>query len=276
MLAAQFRRRCYLAFLLCVVAASICAQPAKKEFEPQIGQDGKDVIWVPTPQGLIEKMLDMAKVTSADTVIDLGSGDGRTVIAAAKRGAKALGVEYNPDMVELSRRNAEQAGVAGKANFIKADLFETDLSQATVITMYLLPTINIKLRPKILDLKPGTRIVSHQFTMDDWDAEETDSIDGRTAYMWIVPAKVEGLWQFAQGELSFVQSFQTVTGSLRGGGNTVAITNGRLRGYQIFFTAGNTEYTGRINGAGIEGTMRGQSSGAWSATRANARLAAPK
>jgi len=278
MLAAQFRRRCYLTLLLCVIAAGVSAQPMKKEkeFEPQVGQEGKDVIWVPTPEGLIAKMLDMTKVTAADTVIDLGSGDGRTVIAAAKRGAKALGIEYNPDMVELSKRNAEKAGVAGKANFMKADLFESDFSQATVITMYLLPTINLKLRPKILDLKPGTRIVSHAFTMDDWQADQTESFDGRTAYMWIVPAKVEGSWQLDKGELALTQTFQNVTGTLRGGGNPVAITNGKLRGDQISFSAGNTEYSGRVNGNTIEGTMRGASSGPWHATRAAAKPTAAK
>jgi precorrin-6B methylase 2 len=278
MLAAQFRRRWYLTLLLCLIAAGVSAQPMKKdkEFEPQVGQEGKDVIWVPTPEGLIAKMLDMTKVTAADTVIDLGSGDGRTVIAAAKRGAKALGIEYNPDMVELSKRNAEKAGVAGKANFMKADLFESDFSQATVITMYLLPTINLKLRPKILDLKPGTRIVSHAFTMDDWQADQTESFDGRTAYMWIVPAKVEGSWQLAQGELALNQTFQNVTGTLRGGGNPVAITNGKLRGDQISFSAGNTEYTGRVNGNSIEGTMRGASAGPWHATRTAAKPAAVK
>jgi precorrin-6B methylase 2 len=277
-LAAQFRRRCYLTLLLCVIAAGVSAQPMKKdkEFEPQVGQEGKDVIWVPTPEGLIAKMLDMTKVTAADTVIDLGSGDGRTVIAAAKRGAKALGIEYNPDMVELSKRNAEKAGVAGKANFMKADLFESDFSQATVITMYLLPTINLKLRPKILDLKPGTRIVSHAFTMDDWQADQTESFDGRTAYMWIVPAKVEGSWQLDKGELALTQTFQNVTGTLRGGGNPVAITNGKLRGDQISFSAGNTEYSGRVNGNTIEGTMRGASSGPWHATRAAAKPTAAK
>ena len=278
MLAAQFRRRCYLTLLLCLIAAGVSAQPVKKdkEFEPQVGQEGKDVIWVPTPEGLIAKMLDMTKVTAADTVIDLGSGDGRTVIAAAKRGAKALGIEYNPDMVELSKRNAEKAGVAGKANFMKADLFESDFSQATVITMYLLPTINLKLRPKILDLKPGTRIVSHAFTMDDWQADQTESFDGRTAYMWIVPAKVEGSWQLDKGELALNQAYQNVTGTLRGGGNPVAITNGKLRGDQISFSAGNTEYTGRVNGNTIEGTMRGASSGPWHATRSAAKPAAAK
>src|SRR4051812_16043567 len=165
MLAAQLWRRCSLTLLLCFIAAGVSAQPAKKDkdFEPQVGQEGKDVIWVPTPEGLIAKMLDMAKVTAADTVYDLGSGDGRTVIAAAKRGAKALGIEYNPDMVELSKKNADKAGVTSRANFMKADLFETDLSPATVITMYLLPSINVKLRPKILNMKPGTRVVSHAF-----------------------------------------------------------------------------------------------------------------
>ena len=260
----------YLTALLCLVAAGVCAQPVKKEFEPQVGQEGKDVIWVPTPEGLIAKMLDMTKVTANDVVYDLGSGDGRTVIAAAKRGARAVGIEYNPEMVELSKRNAEKAGVVGKANFMKADLFETDFSQATVITMYLLPSINLKLRPKILSLKPGTRVVSHAFTMDDWAADQTDSFDGRTAYLWIVPAKVEGSWQFAQGELALTQAFQMVSGSLRGGGNTTPITNGKMRGDQISFSAGNTEYTGRVSGNAIEGTMRGASSGPWSATRASA------
>jgi len=271
--AAQFLRRSWLTFALCVLAAGVCAQPAKKGFEPQVGQEGKDVIWVPTPQGLIDKMLDMAKVTSVDYVMDLGSGDGRTVIAAAKRGARATGIEYNPDMVELSKRNAEKEGVAGKANFMKADLFESDFSQATVITMYLLPTINMKLRPKILDLKPGTRIVSHAFTMDEWSADQTDSFDGRTAYLWIVPAKVEGAWQFAQGELSLTQTFQVITGTLKASGNTIKITNGKLRGDQLSFSAGNSEYTGRVNGSTIEGTSKGASAGPWSANRTSTKPA---
>src|SRR5262250_578208 len=149
-----------------VVGSGALAQPAKQEFQPQVGQAGKDVIWVPTPQTLVDKMLDMAKVTPKDYVMDLGSGDGRTVITAAKRGAQARGIEYNPEMVELSKRNAAKEGVSDKASFVKADLFESDFSQATVITMFLLPSINIKLRPKILDLKPGTRIVSNTFNME--------------------------------------------------------------------------------------------------------------
>ncbi len=272
--AVQFLRRHVATVLLSLLAAGVCAQPATKDFEPHVGQEGKDVIWVPTPQGLIDKMLDMAKVTAADYVIDLGSGDGRTVITAARRGARALGIEYNPDMVALSKRNAEKAGVTDKASFAKADLFESDFSQATVITMYLLPTINMKLRPKILDLKPGTRIVSHAFTMDEWSADETASFDGRTAYLWIVPAKVEGTWQSGQGELSLTQSFQTVAGTLRSGGNTVAVTNGRLNGDQISFVAGNSEYTGRVRGTAIEGTVKGASSGSWSATRTGGKPSA--
>ena len=278
MIAPLFMRRSFLTLLPTLVAASVFAQaqPAPKPFEPQVGQEGKDVIWVPTPQALVDKMLDMAKVTPNDYVIDLGSGDGRTVITAAKRGARALGIEYNPDMVELSKRNAAKEGVNGKANFIKADIFESDFSQATVITMYLLPQLNIKLRPKILDLKPGTRIVSHAFTMEEWTADQTDSFDSRTAYLWIVPAKVEGVWRLAQGELTLKQNFQMVAGTLKSGGNTMTIANGRLRGDQISFSAGNAEYTGRVNGNTIEGTVKGSSSGSWSATRSTTPAAVPK
>ena len=278
MMQSQFARRAWrsvgLTVVLSMLAAGVCAQPAKKDYEPTVGQEGKDVIWVPTPQGLIDKMLNMAKVTPSDYVIDLGSGDGRTVIAAAKRGTRALGIEYNPDMVELSKRNAEKEGVTGKASFVKADIFETDFSQATVITMYLLPNLNIKLRPKILGLKPGTRIVSHAFTMEEWQADQTESFDGRTAYMWIVPAKAEGIWQLAQGQLTLAQNFQTVIGTFASGGNTMMISSGKLRGDQLTFFAGNSEYSGRVNGNHIEGTVKGASSGTWSATRVGPKPAA--
>ena len=273
MFALQSLQRPLFALLLAACSSlALAAEP----FTPQIGQEGKDVIWVPTPNTLIDKMLDAAKVTPNDYVIDLGSGDGRTVIAAAKRGARALGIEYNPDMVELSKKNAAEAGVAGKANFIKADIFESDYSQATVITMYLLPQLNLKLRPKILDLKAGTRIVSHAFTMDDWRADETvtsqdNASYSRTAYLWIVPAKVEGSWQSAQGEIVFKQTFQMLSGTLKSNGNTVAIGNGRLRGDQISFSAGGAEYTGRVNGSTIEGSIRGGSGGNWTATRLSGR-----
>jgi hypothetical protein len=247
------------------------AQPAK-QYEPSVGQEGKDVVWVPTPQALVDKMLDMAKVTPKDYVIDLGSGDGRTVITAAQRGAKALGIEYNPDMVELSKRNAAKEGVSDKANFVKADLFESDFSQAQVITMFLLPSINMKLRPKILDLKPGTRIVSNSFDMEDWKPDETATASGCdhwcTAYLWIVPAKVGGTWKLPQGELNLKQTFQMVSGTLRNGNVTTPIS-GKLNGDQISFTAGAAQYTGRVNGSAIEGTVKGGTNGAWSAQRAS-------
>src|SRR5687767_10043400 len=193
------------------------ASETQKPYEPQVGQGGKDVVWVPTPQALVDKMLDIAKITPQDFLMDLGSGDGRTVITAAKRGTRAMGIEYNPDMVELSKKNAAAAGVSDKATFVKADLFETDFSKATVISMFLLPSINMKLRPTILNLKPGTRIVSNTFTMEDWQADETATITDDctswcTALLWIVPAKVEGSWTTPQGDLKLTQQFQNVTG----------------------------------------------------------------
>src|ERR671912_765683 len=168
----------FLISLVGVAAFAQTTQTKPKPYEPQVGQEGKDVVWVPTPQALVDKMLDMAKLTPQDFLIDLGSGDGRTVITAARRGARALGIEYNPDMVDLAKRNATEAKVSDRATFEKADLFETDLSKATVITMFLLPEINLKLRPKILDLKPGTRIVSNSFTMGEWASDESASVGG--------------------------------------------------------------------------------------------------
>src|SRR5499433_4112472 len=208
-------------FLFTTIGDGFTLAQTVEEYKPQVGQQGKDVIWVPTPQALVEKMLDVAGVTPKDYVIDLGSGDGRTVITAAKRGARALGIEYNPDMVELSKRNAAKEGVSDKATFMKADLFETDFSQAQVITMFLLSSINLKLRPKILDLKPGTRIVSNTFDMGEWKPDETAKVSGCeswcTAHLWIVPAKVSGTWKLPQGELSFKQTFQMISGTLKNG-----------------------------------------------------------
>ena len=245
-----------LAVSLVVILSGLAqAQPAKQEFQPEVGQAGKDVVWVPTPQELVDKMLDMAKVTPKDYVIDLGSGDGRTVITAAKRGSKALGIEYNPDMVDLSKRNAAKEGVTDKASFVKADLFETDFSQAQVITMFLLPSINMKLRPKILNLKPGTRIVSNSFDMEDWKADQTENVEGCsnwcTALLWIVPAKVGGNWKLAQGELTIKQTFQVITCTLKQG-NSSSSLSGKMNGDQITFTAGGTPYTGRVNGNTME------------------------
>ncbi len=254
-----------------LLAGSGYAGQAGQEFEPRVGQEGKDVIWVPTPQALVDKMLDMAKLTAKDYVIDLGSGDGRTVITAAKRGARALGIEYNPDMVELSKRNAAKERVGDKASFVKADLFESDFSQAQVITMFLLPDINIRLRPKILDLKPGTRIVSNSFTMGDWNADETADVKNGcasycTALLWIVPAKVGGTWQTSAGELTLKQSYQMLTGTLRNGGNSTVLSDGKMNGDRITFTAGGVEYSGWVSGNSIEGLAK--TGTAWKAMRA--------
>jgi len=248
------------ALLLASSAAALAQAPAASTgYTPQVGQEGKDVVWVPTPQALVDRMLDMAKVTAKDTVYDLGSGDGRTVITAAKRGARAYGIEYNPDMVALSKSNAEKAGVSARASFEKADLFETDLSKATVITMFLLPEINLKLRPRILDLKPGTRVVSNTFTMGEWepDAKSTlDSNDGCTsswctALLWIVPAKVAGVHKLPQGELTLKQDFQKLSGTLVTGTQTLPVS-GRVRGRAVSFSAGGHEYRGRATAKGLE------------------------
>lgn len=260
--------------LVSLLIATVHAQPAR-EFKPEVGQQGKDVVWVPTSLALVNKMLDMAKVTTSDFVIDLGSGDGRTVITAAKRGIKALGIEYNPEMVVLSQRAAAKEGVTERATFMKADLFEADFSKATVITMFLLPDINRKLRPKILGLKPGTRVVSNTFTMGEWDADETGtavSDEGssyyRTALLWIVPAKVDGAWKSAQGDFTIKQEFQKFTGSINAGGVSTLITSGNLRGDQINFSAGGAQYAGTVNGDTISGAVTSGGGGrAWHVTR---------
>jgi SAM-dependent methyltransferase len=259
MTAANLLRRTGAAFFLCAFGAVALAQSAAQTFEPTVGQDGKDVVWVPTPQPVVDKMLDMAKVTPRDFVIDLGSGDGRTVITAAKRGARAMGIEYNPDMVALSQRNAAREGVEARATFKQADLFKTDLSQATVITMFLLPDINLKLRPEILKLKPGTRIVSNTFTMGDWNADETATVDRDagcdsswcTALLWIVPARAAGTWKIPQGELTLKQNFQMLTGTLRAGGRSLPV-EGRVRGEEITFSADGRDYRGRIKSGRLE------------------------
>ena len=268
-----------LALGIAIAAGPAAAQRAP-EFEPQVGQAGKDVIWVPTPIEVIDRMLGMAQATSKDFVMDLGSGDGRTVIRAAKQyGARAVGIEYNPDMVALSNRNAQKEGVAGKVKFMKADIFATDFSQATIITLYLLPELNLKLRPKILDMKPGTRVASHQFTMGDWHPDETSFVDNRKALFWIVPAKVHGDWRLHVGgavkdmDLSLTQNYQVIRGSVRSSTHELPLVATLLRGDEIgfsFYEGGvRRDYSGRVSGAAMEGTVRsGNGADAkWRATR---------
>ena len=256
------------------------AQPAKaaaasKHFTPEVGQAGKDVVWVPTAQALVNKLLDMAKLTPKDILYDLGSGDGRTVITAAKRGARAYGIEYNSDMVELSRRNAAKEGMADKATFEKADIFESDFSRATVITLFLLPSLNVKLRPALLNMKPGTRVATNSFDMGDWKPDQTARVEGDceswcTAYLWIVPAKVDGAWKTANGEFTLKQEFQMISGTLSAGDRSLAISNGRLDGERIAFSVGGAQYSGRVNGSSIEGvTATGATKTPWHATRGN-------
>ena len=268
--------------LACATAYAQQAPAESKEYVPQVGQSGKDVVWVPTPEALVERMLKLAGVGPKDYVIDLGSGDGRTVIAAAKIGARAMGIEYNPDMVALSVKNAEKAGLGDKVKFIKADIFETDFSQATVITMYLLPALNLKLRPKILDLRPGTRVVSHAFNMEDWQPDQTVTVEGRDAFLWIVPAKVAGTWKLGvpagSGEESWNvrlgQQFQVLSGRAQNGDKSFNLADGRLRGANIrfAFVDGNgvkREFSGQVRGDRMEGTTQTQGGTPvkWSATR---------
>ena len=251
----------YARSLLIIVTALVLAHgsafaqaTATKPFEPTVGQPGKDVVWVPTPQQLVEKMLDMAKLTPQDFHMDLGSGDGRTVITAAKRGARSEGIEYNPDMVALSQKNAQAAGVGDKAIFRKADIFETDFSKANVITLFLLPQLNMRLRPTILKMRPGTRIVSNTFTMEDWNPDQTETVTGEcvswcTAHLWIVPAQVQGTWDVqGRGALTLNQNFQMLSGTL---GNA-QLSNAKMNGDQITFTAGGTTYTGKVNGNSMD------------------------
>ena len=274
-----------LARAVLVAAFLVPFAASAQKFEPQVGQAGKDVIWVPTPDEVVERMLTMAQTGPNDIHFDLGAGDGKIAIMAAKKfGAKATGIEYNPDMVKYANEKAQQAGVAGvgpgKAIIRQADIFATDFSSATVITLYLLPSLNMKLRPTILSMKPGTRVVSHSFTMEDWEPDETSTMDGRRAYFWVVPANVMGTWTLDAGgqknELALEQTFQKIAGSVAvGNGNIHAgLREARLRGAQIAFSYVDQaevrrDFTGTVNGRSMSGSFRddkGQT-GNWSATR---------
>ncbi len=264
-----------VSFVLFTVVVYGQQQNPAAAFEPQVGQQGKDVVWVPTPQELVDKMLEIARVGPSDFLIDLGSGDGRTVISAAKLGARALGIEFNPDMVALSRNNAQKAGMSHLTEFAEGDLFETDLTKATVITMFLLPEINLRLRPKLLDLKPGTRIVSNTFTMGDWqeDVEATTDENWNSwnqAHLWIIPAKVEGVWKTGSGELRLTQKYQMLEGTYNSGGKESRIREGRMKGDIITLTVDDRIYTGRVQGNKIVGNIAdssGNSLREWTATR---------
>jgi hypothetical protein len=241
-----------------LLAAPVAAQD---QYKPVVGQPGKDVVWVPTSPELLEKMLDIAKITPNDFVMDLGSGDGRNVIAAAKRGAPGLGVEYNPDMVELSTRLANDAGVGHLAKFVQGDMYEADVSRATALVLFLLPVNMNKLEPKFLAMKPGTRIVANTFSFDEWEPDVREALEDLscsswcTALLWIVPARAGGTWAMGSDTLVVEQDHQRVSGRLSTASGTVEITNGRLRGDEIQFIAGGLLYSGRVTGNTIEGTV---------------------
>ena len=256
---------------------------ALAQFQPQVGQAGKDVIWVPTPDDVVERMLTMAQVTPNDFVWDLGAGDGKIAIMAARKfGARAIGIEYNPDMVKHANENAQKAGVAGtgagKASIRHGDIFATDFSQATVVTLYLLPALNMKLRPQLLSMRPGTRVVSHSFSMEDWEADEISSVDGRRAYFWVVPANIVGGWNLEAGalkhEIALEQTFQKVSGTVALGPLHAGLRDMRLRGANISFafvdqSGMRRDFSGRVAGNRMEGTFRDEkgAEGKWTATK---------
>ena len=240
---------------LCLSTATLAAQRSER-FTPEVGQPGKDVVWVPTPEPLVTKMLDLARVGPHDFVIDLGSGDGRNVIGAARRGARALGVVYNPDMVELSRRKAAEAGVEGRAKFERGDMFQADISRATVMALFLLPSNLRQLEPKFLALAPGSRIVSNTFLIGDWTPDASVAVDDACemwceAYLWIVPAQAAGHWRLGDGELSLTQTYQKLTGTMTTNGRSAPVT-GTLRGQEIEIRSGGASWHGRVRGDTLE------------------------
>lgn len=259
-----------LSFLLSAVPAA-AQQTAQDLPDPQIGQAGKDVIWVPTPPEMIDKMFEMAKVTDKDFVVDLGSGDGRIVIAAAKRGARALGVEYDEKLLAASRRNAAAAGVADKVTFVREDFYQADFSKATVLALFLLPSNLDEFRDKFLAMPAGTRIVINSFEIPGWLSDASESIDACdvwcTSHLWVVPANVDGTWQIGRTRLELHQSFQVVRGELIADGHQTAAA-GKLLGDQISFKVGEAEYRGRVIGDRMEGTVNGGGhESSWTATK---------
>lgn len=237
-----------MAALAWLASSVALAQQTDQPAEPRLNQPGKDVQWVPTPPALVEKMLDLARLTPADRLVDLGSGDGVLVIAAAKRGVRARGIEYDRGLVEYSKKKAAEAGVTGLTRFTRGDIFKIDFSDATVITTFLLPSMNRELRPRFLRMTPGTRIVANTFAIGDWEPDETAAIEPCErwckALVWVVPAPVAGRWSTPQGVLTLVQKFQFVSGTL----GSEPITDGRLHGDHIRFTAGSTTVSGRVDG----------------------------
>jgi hypothetical protein len=259
-----------LAGLLAAATISVDAKDRRecdRDYKPQVGQSGKDVVWVPTPDEVVQRMLRMAKVTPQDTVYDLGAGDGKIAIAAGKIGATSVGIEYNPDMARLAQCYVQAENLAGKTRIIQGDVFKEDFSKASVVTMYLLPELNLRLRPTILNMKPGTRVTSHQFTMGDWEPDETAEVDYRSAYLWIVPAKVEGAWTLreqgssAQYAVNLTQKYQKITGDVAAGSAKQPLVGATVRGEEIRFAFNDDKgvtrtLTGTVRGNELTGTLK--------------------
>jgi SAM-dependent methyltransferase len=250
-------------------ASGLFAQTTAQQdpFKPTVGQQGKDVVWVPTTETMVQTMLDHAQVTAKDFVMDLGSGDGRMIIAAAKRGARGVGVEYNPEMVAYATRLAKEAGVADKATFVQGDMYEADISKATVLALFLLPTNLERLAPKFLDLPPGTRIVANTYWIDGWEPDDSKTLEQDcdswcTSKLFIIPAKVEGSWRFRDGVLALTQQYQQVQGTYTPKGGQPVAVSGRLRGRAIAVTIDSVEHHGTVNGDRIEGASSGGGKGA--------------
>jgi hypothetical protein len=240
--------------------------PAAPSYTPVQGQAGKDVIWIPTPEGLIDKMLTAAKVTDKDKLFDLGAGDGIIAITAARKyGAQSVGIEYNPDMAQFARRKVAEAGMNDKVRIITGDIFQEDFSSATVVTLYLMPHLNLKLRPTLLKMKPGTRVVSHAFTMGDWEPDETMSFNHTQGYFWVVPAQIDGSWVmngFDGGPIrvNLSQSFQNIGGTLTRGGQSFAMLGAKLRGDEVKFQFITPDrkvhaFSGRVEGGRLTGKV---------------------
>ena len=261
---------------LAVGASAQTTRPCAEVFQPQVGQSGKDVIWVPTPDELVSRMLKAAKVTKDDLVYDLGAGDGKIAIAAARDfGARAIGIEYKKEMAELGQCNAERAGVADRVRIINGDIFKEDFSKATVLTMYLLPELNLRLRPTILKMKPGTRVVTNSFTMGDWEPDQVLSGPGNTGYYWMVPAQVEGSWSLegidgsGGGTLALTQRYQRVGGTITVGGKSQPLLEPRLEGAELRFAFIDSSNNLRSARATVDGNaIKGE-------TGTNAYLSSP-
>jgi precorrin-6B methylase 2 len=255
----RFFFRLFTAAAFAAALAPAAAQNGEN-YRPELYQEGKDVVWLPSQAAIVAQMLDMARLGPGDFVVDLGSGDGITVIAAAKRGVEALGIEYDEKLVGFARRNAEKEGVAHKARFVQGDFFKTDFSQATVLTLFIQRHLNLQMRPAILQMRPGTRVISNTFDMDDWIADEGATVEGDcnyfcTALLWVVPARAAGSWRMEQGMLHLEQHFQMLSGTLTYGASEEPV-QGKLIGTEIVLAAGRTILRGRVNGNTIEGTAR--------------------